>query len=136
MTVSRVFRFAFRHVAARPGSPAIDGGDGDGSRAAQVSPSMLGRTLLALTGTVTVILTAAFVLAGRPLARDFRRPARFVAGFALFALGSLPRRRRSWLARTLGQPIDVLSGAVSGIARSRQFDAALPSSPSIGELQT
>ena len=138
MTVSRVFRFAYRHVAARPGSPApVHGGDKDGSRTAQVSPLILGRILLALIGTVTLILAAAFV----PVAvlwPEIFTTGTFIAGFALFALCSLGLAVvvSLGLARTLGQPIDVLSGAVSEIARSRQFDAALPVAPSIGELRT
>jgi signal transduction histidine kinase len=113
-------------------------GDEDGTRATGVSssPSLLGRTLVALTGTVALVLTAAFVPAAVIWPEIFVTVP-FVAGFALFSLGSLTLAVvvSLWLARTLQQPIDVLSVAVHDIARSRQFDAALPVVPPVGELQ-
>jgi signal transduction histidine kinase len=114
-------------------------GDGDGTRATGVSsssPSLLGRTLVALTGTVALVLMAAFVPAAVIWPEIFATVP-FIAGFALFSLGSLTLAVvvSLWLARTLQQPIDVLSVAVHDIARSRQFDAALPVVPPVGELQ-
>ncbi len=102
MTAARIFRFAFRHVAARPESPSGVGGDQDGARATQVSPSVLGRMIVALTGTVSVILAAAFLLAGL-VAPEAAGGRGFVIGFALFAAGSLALAAAVsvWLARTV-----------------------------------
>jgi signal transduction histidine kinase len=117
MTVSRAFRFASQHMAARPGAPM---GDGDGSRPAGVSPSLTGRTLAALTGTVALILTAAFVLTviASPATYGTRE---FVSGFAAFALVSLGLSIAAsrWLTRTVRLEVEELLAAV----RHEQIDA-------------
>jgi signal transduction histidine kinase len=116
MTAARIFRFAFRHVAARPESPSSGiGGDQDGARAIQVSPPVLGLTLAALIGTVSVILAAAFLLAVlTPLTPLKQAGGGFVTGltgytgFALFAAGSLALAAAVsvWLARTLREGLE------------------------------
>jgi signal transduction histidine kinase len=106
MTVSRAFRFASQHMAARPGAPK---GDGDGSRPAGVSPSLTGRTLAALTGTVALILTAAFVLTVVAWPATYGT-WQFVTGFAAFALVSLGLSVAAsyWLAGTVRREVEGL----------------------------
>jgi signal transduction histidine kinase len=107
MTVSRVFRFASRHVAARSeSSPSGVGGDGHGARAPQVSPSVLGPTSLALLGTVVAMLAAA-LLVTVITSPEVIASGRFIAGFAIFTLGSLAVGAgvSVWLTGTLSKDL-------------------------------
>jgi signal transduction histidine kinase len=83
-------------------------GDGNGARAPQVSPSVLGPTSVALVGTVVVMLSAVLLLAA-VASPEVVVTARFIAGFAIFALGSLALAAALsvWLAGSLRKDLDL-----------------------------
>jgi signal transduction histidine kinase len=119
MTAARISRFASRHVAARPESLSGPEGDGASARATRVSPSVLGPASFALIGAISLIVSAALVLIAFA-APDVMASGGFVAGFALFATGSLALATAVsvWLARTVRHDLESVIRAAQAEAQT------------------
>jgi signal transduction histidine kinase len=115
-------------VAAQPASPSSNlGGEAAGAQMPRVSPSVLGPTSLALIGTVCVMLAAALIVTVIT-SPEVIAGGRFIAGFAVFALGSLALGAgvSVWLARALGKDVEsAIRAAQAGAAQATAHANAL-----------